>query len=92
MLQAVIPGIDANDRTFRTNHMRTPEYLATLVDKTGLYGPFTIPISALSSWGWGDNPLVSQIPIVDLFDSTLVEGQWDRPIPVLNNLIAGKSN
>lgn len=92
MLQAVIPGIDANDRTFRTDHMRTPEYLATLVDKTGLYGPFTIPISALNSWGWGDNPLVSQIPIVDLFDSTLVEGQWDRPIPVLNNLIAGKSN
>jgi len=92
MLQAVIPGIDANDRTFRTDHMRTPEYLATLVDKTGLYGPFTIPISALTSWGWGDNPLVSQIPLVDLFDSTLVEGQWDRPIPVLNNLIAGKSN
>ena len=86
LAQIAVPGIEASDRTFRTDSMSTPEYMWELFEKSGALGPWSIPISALDSWGWGDNPLVSQIPVVDLFDDTLMDGDWLRPIPVLNNV------
>lgn len=86
MLQALVPGIEATGRTFRSDHMSSPEYLATLVEKSGALGPWSIPLSIIQSAQWGDNPIVSQVPIVDLADATLLEGNWNRPIPVLNNI------
>ena len=86
LAQIAIPGIEASDRTFRTDNMSTPEYMWELFEKSGALGPWSIPVSALDSWGWGDNPLVSQVPVVDLFDDTLMDGDWLRPIPVLNNV------
>ena len=86
MLQALMPGVEATGRTFRSDHMSSPEYLATLVEKSGALGPWSIPLSIIQSAQWGDNPIVSQVPIVDLADATLLEGNWNRPIPVLNNI------
>ena len=86
MLQALIPGIEASGRTFRSDHMSSPEYLATLVEKSGALGPWAIPLSIMQSAQWGDNPIVSQVPIVDLADATLLEGNWTRPIPLINNI------
>jgi hypothetical protein len=87
MLQALMPGMEATGSTFRSDYLDTGEYLVELIDRTGIYGPLTIPISAINSWIYrGDNPLVSQIPIVDFFDQPLLEGKWDRVIPVVNNL------
>ena len=86
MLQALIPGIEATGKTFRSDHMNAPEYLATLVEKSGALGPWSIPLSIIQSAQWGDNPIVSQVPIVDLADATLLEGNWTRPIPLINNI------
>jgi len=86
MLQALLPGLEASGRTFRSDHMNAPEYLATLIEKSGALGPWTIPLSIIQSAQWGDNPIVSQVPIVDLADATLLEGNWTRPIPLINNI------
>lgn len=86
MLQALFPGVEATGRVFRSDHMAAPEYLATLFEKTGALGPWAIPVSIISSAQWGDNPIVSQVPLIDMFDATLLEGNWTRPIPILNNV------
>ena len=84
--QALLPGVDAGDDVFMSDHMSMGEYIPEIVDRAGLLGPWTIAKSTFDGFGRGDNPFVSQIPFVDMLDQTLFEGNVYRGIPVLNNL------
>jgi len=84
--QAILPGVDAGGDVFMSDHMSTMEYIPEMVDRAGLLGPWTILKSMFDGMDRGDNPLVSQIPFLDMLDQTMFEGNIYRGIPVLNNL------
>ena len=84
--QAILPGVDAGGDVFMSDHMSTMEYIPEMVDRAGLLGPWTILKSIFDGMNRGDNPLVSQIPFLDMLDQTIFEGNIYRGIPILNNL------
>ncbi len=84
--QMALPGVDASKEVFRSDFMSWPEYVSDIANRAGIYGPWTIVESAWSGMTHGDNPLVSQIPIIDLADQVLFEDNLARAFPFINNL------
>ena len=87
-IQALLPGIDASGRTFRSDYMDTGEYMWEIFERSGVLGPLSIGVTTAESLKWEGlaGPLISNIPFIDAFDDTFIDGDWNRPIPVLNNI------
>jgi hypothetical protein len=87
-IQALLPGIDASGSTFRSDYMDNGEYMWEIFNRSGIPGPLSIGITTVESLKWEGlaGPLISNIPFVDAFDDTFMDGDWNRPIPVLNNI------
>ena len=83
--QTALPGVDASREVFRSDFMSWPEYISDILNRAGIYGPWTIAESMWSGINHGDNPFVSQIPIVDMADSVLFEDNLARAFPFINN-------
>lgn len=83
--QTALPGVDAGREVFRSDFMSWPEYISDILNRAGIYGPWTIAESMWSGINHGDNPFVSQIPIVDMADSVLFEDNLARAFPFINN-------
>ena len=81
-----LPGVDVNDSVFRSDFMSWPEYIIDIGNRAGIYGPWTLAESMYSGMVHGDNPAVSQIPIIDLADQVLFEDNLARAFPFINNL------
>lgn len=84
----VIPGLDADGSVFQSRFMNGPEYAVEIIDRSGIMGPLTIPWGTMQGFdreGLG-GPLIANIPALDAIDDTLFDGDWSRPVPVLNNL------
>lgn len=88
MIQYLLPGVDASAYTFRSDHMDGGEYLWEIFNRSGVLGPLSIGVTTVESLQWEGplGPLIANIPFVDAFDDTFVDGDWNRPIPVLNNI------
>lgn len=87
--QALLPGIEATDRTFRSDHMSAGEYMFEIgIDRSGVLGPFTLGLTAIESLKWEGpmGPIISNIPFVDAFDDVFLDGDYMRTVPVLNNV------
>lgn len=87
-MQALVPGIEASGRVFRSDYMDTGEYMWEIFERSGVLGPLSIGVTTVESLKWEGalGPLISNIPFVDAFDDTFMDGDWNRPIPVLNNI------
>ena len=87
-IQALLPGIDASGSTFRSDYMDNGEYMWEIFNRSGVLGPLSIGVTTAESLKWEGlaGPLISNIPFVDAFDDTFMDGDWNRPIPVLNNI------
>lgn len=88
-IQAVLPGIEATGRTFRSDYMDTGEYLFEVgIDRSGILGPFTLALTAIESLKWEGpiGPVISNIPFADAIDDVFIDGDYMRTVPVLNNV------
>ena len=87
-MQALVPGIEASGRVFRSDYMDTGEYMWEIFERSGVLGPLSIGVTTVESLQWEGalGPVISNIPFVDAFDDTFIDGDWNRPIPVLNNI------
>lgn len=88
-VQAILPGIEATGRTFRSDYMDTGEYLFEVgIDRSGILGPFTLALTAIESLKWEGpiGPVISNIPFADAIDDVFIDGDYMRTVPVLNNV------
>lgn len=87
-MQALVPGIEASGRVFRSDYMDTGEYMWEIFERSGVLGPLSIGVTTVESLQWEGalGPVISNIPFIDAFDDTFIDGDWNRPIPVLNNI------
>ena len=88
-IQAVLPGIEATGRTFRSDYMDTGEYLFEVgIDRSGILGPFTLALTAIESLKWEGpiGPVIANIPFADAIDDVFIDGDYMRTVPVLNNV------
>ena len=88
-VQAILPGIDASKRVFRSDYMDTGEYLFEVgIDRSGILGPFTLGLTAIESLKWEGpiGPIISNIPFADAIDDVFIDGDYMRTVPVLNNV------
>ena len=88
-IQAILPGIDASKRVFRSDYMDTGEYLFEVgIDRSGILGPFTLALTAIESLKWEGpiGPVIANIPFADAIDDVFIDGDYMRTVPVLNNV------
>ena len=88
-VQAILPGIEATGRTFRSDYMDTGEYLFEVgIDRSGILGPFTLALTAIESLKWEGpiGPVIANIPFADAIDDVFIDGDYMRTVPVLNNV------
>jgi len=71
----LLPGVDANQRFFRTDRMDWPEYLGEAFSRTGLTGPLAIVSSMNQSAEWGRNPVATALgPTAEMVDKMFGQG------------------
>jgi hypothetical protein len=88
-LAALLPGVEADQRFFKTDRMDWPEYLGETFNRTGLHGAMAIITSANQSGEWGQSPLFSLLgPTAETLDVAMTNG-WrvdktvgDRLLPL----------
>lgn len=85
-LAAVLPGVEADDRFFRSDRMDWPAYLNDMFDRAGLFGPIALLTSAGQQASWGQSGLVSLLgPSAETVEDAFRDG-WevvpDRLIPL----------
>ena len=74
-LAAILPGVDASTRYFRSDNMDWPQYLAEIFDRSGFTGPLAIGGMALQNAEWGKNPLLPIAgPTAETIDSIIRNG------------------
>jgi hypothetical protein len=88
LLQGLIPGMEQSEDVFKSRDMDVSEYSWEIFERSGLLGPFAMMFTTAESFKYEGiaAPLIANIPVVDLFDDTLFDGDWLRPFPVLNNI------
>jgi predicted chitinase len=87
LLRLFIPWKDSED-ALQTDTMDLGQYSAEIVERSGLLGPFALATSAMEGLqreGWF-GPVIATVPAVDFVDDSVFDGDWDRVLPVINNL------
>lgn len=92
-LAAVTPGIDTSNRYFRSDKMDWPTYMAEIVDRSGVYGPFTILAMMQQKAEWGKSPITPIFgPTAEMVE-TIIENGFDvgktvrhRLMPIVNQI------
>ena len=80
-------GVEATGRTFRSNYLSPPAYLWEIFERSGAVGPWSIGVTAGESLKWDSNPLFASVPIFDAVDDVFRKGEWQRTVPLLNNIV-----
>jgi len=86
LLQLAIPGLEPTP--FRTDNMNAGQRIWDVTQRTGVFGPFTLALSTMDAFKWEGiaAPFTANVPMFDLLDDSIFDGDWTRPIPVLNNI------
>lgn len=85
----LLPGIDADQRYFKSDRMDWPEYLAEAFNRTGLSGPMAIVGGMNQSAEWGQSPLFSLLgPTAETIETALTNG-WRVDRTLKDRLLPG---
>jgi hypothetical protein len=89
----LLPGVEADQKYFRSDRMDWPEYAMEIFDRSGFTGPLSMAAAANQSAEWGNSPLFTLLgPTAETIDEALSNG-WrvdrtikDRLLPIYNQL------
>ena len=89
----LLPGVEADESYFRSDTMSWPDYMGDIIDRSGIYGPFTLVNMMHQQAEWGRNPLLPVLgPTAETIASIYRNG-FDigktldqRLIPIYNQL------
>ena len=86
LFQLVIPGVE--ETPSMTSKMDGGEYTWEIFKRSGVLGPFSLGLTTMEAFKWEGiaAPFTANVPMFDLFDDTLFDGDWTRPLPVINNI------
>ena len=89
-LAAILPGVEASDRYFRSDSMDWGSYMFEITDRAGLLGPWSLLLGAQTSAQYGGSAVGSILgPSVESFERLFSDGLNaipDRMIPVYSQL------
>lgn len=89
----LLPGIDASNKYFRSDTMNWPTYMAEIMDRSGMYGPFTVLSTMQQQAEWGRSPIMPALgPTAEMIE-TIVSNGFDvgktlrtRVVPFVNQI------
>ena len=92
-IAGVVPGVDASNKYFRSDRMDWPTYMAEIMDRSGMYGPFTILAMMQQKAEWGESPIIPALgPTAEMVE-TIVRNGFDvgktvrhRLLPFVNQI------
>ena len=86
LFQLALPGVP--ETATMTSKMDLPDYSWEIFQRSGALGPFALALNTMEAFQFEGiaAPFTANIPMVDLFDDFVFDGDMKRPIPVLNNL------
>ena len=92
-LAAITPGIESSNKYFRSDKMDWPTYMAEIMDRSGIYGPFTILAMMQQKAEWGKSPITPVFgPTAEMVE-TIIENGFDvgktvrhRLLPIVNQI------
>lgn len=86
LFQLAIPGVD--ETPFRTSYMDMGEYSWEIFKRSGVMGPFALALTTLEAIPFEGiaAPFTANIPLVDMFDDSIFDGDGARLLPVVNNI------
>lgn len=82
------PWIGNAEMALQTDRMDFGEYAFEIIDRSGMLGPWTLAISTYEGIEREGliGPVAGNVPMVDMVDETVFDGDWSRAVPVVNNL------
>lgn len=82
------PWIGDAEMALQTDRMDLGEYSFEIIDRSGMLGPWTLAISTYEGIEREGliGPVAGNVPMVDMVDETVFDGDWSRAVPVVNNL------
>lgn len=86
LFQLAIPGLP--EAATMTSRMDLPDYSWEIFQRSGVLGPFALGLNTMEAFQFEGiaAPFTANIPMIDLFDDFVFDGDLTRPVPVLNNI------
>lgn len=86
LFQMALPGVP--ETPFRTSQMNPGEYAWDVFQRSGVLGPWAIALNTMEALQFEGiaAPFTANIPMADLVDDFVFDGDLTRPVPVLNNV------
>ena len=89
----LLPGVEADESYFRSDTMSWPDYMGDIIDRSGIYGPFTLVNMMHQQAEWGRNPLLPVLGPTAETIASIYRNRFDigktldqRLIPIYNQL------
>lgn len=86
LFQLAIPGVDETPST--SMKLDTTGYMWEIFKRSGTMGPFALGLTTMEAFKFEGiaAPFTANVPMFDLFDDTIFDGDLSRPLPVINNI------
>lgn len=86
LFQLAIPGVDETAST--SMKLDTTGYMWEIFKRSGTMGPFALGLTTMEAFKFEGiaAPFTANVPMFDLFDDTIFDGDLTRPLPVINNI------
>ncbi|SVB44583.1 uncharacterized protein METZ01_LOCUS197437, partial [marine metagenome] len=89
----LLPGLESSNKYFRSDRMDWPTYMGEIMDRSGMYGPFTMVMMMKQQAEWGRSPISPALgPTAEMIE-TIARNGFDvgktlrrRIIPIYNQL------
>ena len=83
-MKAILPFREADASIFKTDNMEWGEYFAAAYGSAGVFGPLALLTSAQTDVKWGKPPVSVFGPTVDTLYQVLIQGDYERVLPIYN--------
>jgi hypothetical protein len=86
LFQLALPGVEETAST--SMKLDTTGYMWEIFKRSGTLGPLAIGLSTMEAFKFEGiaAPFTANVPMFDLFDDTIFDGDLTRPLPVINNI------
>lgn len=86
LFQLALPGVEETAST--SMKLDTTGYMWEIFKRSGTLGPFALGLTTMEAFKYEGiaAPFTANVPMFDLFDDTIFDGDLTRPLPVINNI------